>query len=106
MRAGKLDRRIVIQEKENTTDSYGFRSWVWTNHATIWSNWVQVSGKETDRDKNKNNDVSGYFRTRYVSTIDENMRVYFNSEYYKITQIKEIQRQDGLLIYVEKLQQT
>ena len=29
-----------------------------------------------------------------------------NSEYYKITQIKEIQRQDGLLIYVEKLQQT
>jgi SPP1 family predicted phage head-tail adaptor len=106
VKAGLLDRRIVVQSKSNSTDSYGFRSWTWTTHATIWANWVHNTGNETDKDKNKNTDVSGHFRTRYVSTIDENMRIIYNSEYYKIVQIKEIQRQDGLLIYVEKLQQT
>jgi SPP1 family predicted phage head-tail adaptor len=106
VKSGLLDRRIVIQNATQTRDSYGFVSTVWGTHLTIWANWVHDTGNETDRDKNKNVDVSGYFRTYYHSTITENMRIIYNSEYYKITQIKEIKRQDGLLIYVEKLQQT
>lgn len=106
MKSGLLDRRIVIQNATETRDSYGFVSTVWGTHLTVWANWVHNTGNETDRDKNKNVDVSGHFRTYYHSTINENMRIIYNSEYYKITQIKEIQRQDGLLIFVEKLQQT
>lgn len=106
MRSGLLDRRIVIQNATQTRDSYGFVSTVWDTHLTVWANWVHNTGDETDRDKNKNVDVSGHFRTYYHSTINENMRIIYNSEYYKITQIKEIQRQDGLLIFVEKLHQT
>lgn len=106
MKSGLLDRRIVIQNATETRDSYGFVSTVWGTHLTVWSNWVHDTGNETDRDKNKNVDVSGHFRTYYHSTITEKMRIIYNSEYYKITQIKEIKRQDGLLIFVEKLQQT
>jgi SPP1 family predicted phage head-tail adaptor len=44
--AGKLDRRITIQRRTTTLDSYGQQSSGWTNIATVWANVKPVGGRE------------------------------------------------------------
>ena len=106
MIGGRLDRRITVQEKAESTDAYGQRTLTWSTHLTVWANYFHKTGKEQTEDNNRSTMRQVEFRTRYNSSITNEMRILYNSEYYKIEDIKEIQRQDGLIIMCTKLAQT
>ncbi len=106
MMGGRLDRRITIQVKSEAIDAYGQRALTWSTHVTLWANFFHKTGKEQEDSSNRSTMRQVEFRTRYNSTITNEMRILYNSEYYKIEDIKEIQRQDGLIIMCTKLAQT
>lgn len=106
MKAGKLDRRITIQSRSNSIGASGFRSPSWSTHLTVWANFLQRAGKESTTDDNRTTSRTVEFKTRYFSTITNEMRILYDSNYYKIEDIKEIQRQEGLIIYCTRLTQT
>jgi SPP1 family predicted phage head-tail adaptor len=66
---------------------------------------MESAGEQTI-DKNRSTQRGVKFTTRYNSTITNEMRILWNSEYYKIEDIKELGRQEGLLIMTSKLAQT
>jgi len=106
MNSGRLDRRIVIQKKTETIATNGQRTLTWATFLTVWSNPVEKDGAEKTDDKNRSTRRMVTFRVRYNSTITNEMRILWDSEWYKIEDTKEIGRQDGLLIMTTKLSQT
>lgn len=106
MNAGRLDRRITIQVKSEVIDSAGQRTLTWSTHLTVWSNPIQKVGKEVDSDKNRSTERKVDFRVRWNSTITNEMRIIWEGNYYKIEDIKELGRKDGLLIQGYLLTQT
>jgi SPP1 family predicted phage head-tail adaptor len=106
MRAGKLDRRITIQNKSEVIDVYGQRTLTWATFLTVWANPYQKEGKEQDVDSNRSTKRMVHFKVRWNSTITDEMRIIWEGNYYKIEDIKELSRQDGLIIYGTKLAQT
>jgi len=103
---GELDRRLIIQVKSEVIATNGQRTNTWSTHATVWGGFVQKDGAERTTDNNRSTNRMITFRTRWNSTITNEMRILFESEYYKIEDIKEIKRHQGLLIVTTLLSQT
>lgn len=106
MIAGRLDRRIIIQSKVEVKNSYGEKTLTWSNFATVWSDPVQSDGKEQTDNNNRSTERMVIFRVRYKDTITNDMRIVWESDYYKIEDIKEVGRREGMLIRTSKLSQT
>lgn len=84
MIGGRLDRRIIIQVKTESVATNGQRTLTWATHLTVWSNPVQKDGLERTDDNNRTTNRMVNFRTRYNSTITNEMRILWDSEYYKV----------------------
>jgi len=106
VRGGKLDRRIIIQQKTESTDSYGQRTLTWATYSTVWANTMEMLGKEDDDSNNRSTKREVQFRIRYNSNFTNEMRVIWESEYYKIEDIKELGRRDGMILKTMLLTQT
>jgi SPP1 family predicted phage head-tail adaptor len=106
MKSGRLDKRINIEVKSEVIGASGFRSLSWTVHKACWASFVHKTGGENTDDKNRTTSRIVEFKTRWFSTVTNQMRVYYNGDYYKIEDIKEIQRQQGMILMCSKLQQT
>lgn len=46
MDIGKLDKRITLQSRSTTLDSYGQQIDSWSDVATVWANVKPISGRE------------------------------------------------------------
>ena len=106
MIGGVLDRRIIIQKKTEVVSSNGQRTLSWATFLTVWANPVEKDGKEQTDDSNRSTDRMVNFRIRYNSTVTNEMRILWGTEYYKIEDTKELGRQDGLMINTTLLTQT
>lgn len=103
---GKLDRRITIQNFSSVIASSGQRIKTWSTHLTVWANAMQKMGKETTEDDNRSTSRMVEFKVRWNSTITNQMRIIWEDNYYKIEDIEELGRKDGLLISTSLLTQT
>lgn len=101
-----MDRRIIVESKSEAVDVYGFRSLTWSTLITVWANIVHETGKEQTDNKDRGTQRMIKFRTRYNDTITNEMRIIWNGNHYKIEDIKEIGRREGLLIFTNLLAQT
>lgn len=106
MKAGKLDRRIVIQNQSDTIGTDGFRTTTWSTFLTVWSNVLHTTGKEKTENSDRSNERNVNFKVRYNSTITTQMRVVWNGGVYAVLDIKELGRKDGLLLITVLLTQT
>jgi|TARA_Y100000310_G_scaffold169451_1_gene169497 SPP1 family predicted phage head-tail adaptor len=106
MIGGRLDRRIVIQSVSSNRGTDGFGVLTWSTHLSCWAMKVHEDGKESTDNNDRSTSRMVKFRTRYHPTVTNQMRIKWNSEWYKIEDIKELGRQDGLMIFTTLLQQT
>lgn len=106
MRPGLLDRRIVIQEKATVIAGGGQRTNTWSTHLNTWAMFVQKDGKEMTSDDNRGTARVTNFRVRWHPTVTNGMRIIFKSEFYMIDDIKELGREDGMMIMTTLLTQT
>jgi SPP1 family predicted phage head-tail adaptor len=96
MQAGRLRHRITIQAPSGSN---------WVDFATVWAAKEQVVGREAFElaDQLLQDEVLIRFRVRYRNDITHKMRVSWDSKYYDIQRIEELDntRQEMILLCLE-----
>lgn len=101
MNIGRLDRKIVIESYSLAKNALNESVGTWGTYHTCFANVQKAGGSEfIEADKvTATNKVK--FKIRYFAGINEKMRVVYNSDYYDITEIQELDR-EGLWIMANK----
>lgn len=98
MRAGVLDRRILIEQNSPAQDEFGSLTAVWSTFATVWARVAPVTGKEIFLSDQVSASADTLFRIRYLKGLNVQMRIVYNDENYNIKNILEIARREGMNI--------
>lgn len=101
MQAGKLDRRITIEDLQKTPDGAGGYTENWVTLATVWAEKRKQSGEEALRAGSVVPAETVIFRTRFRSDVTTEARIKHEGETYNITSIREIGRREGLELTTE-----
>ncbi len=103
MAAGKLDRRIRIERATAVDDGYQTRPGAWAELATVWAQFIPMSGKEAREQLGREATMPASFRIRWSSrTADVSPadRVRYPAgeagRIYEIKAVNEIGRREGL----------
>lgn len=105
MRAGDLDRRVTIQQRTDTQDSYGEPIAAWADLAEVWAQVTPVRGVERLTAEQLTSDVTTRFRIRYRAGITEQMRLSYEGRVYQIHAVLELGRREGLDLLASLLQE-
>lgn len=97
MRAGKLDRRITLQQaSEASRDAMNAPVYTWSTFATVWAQLIFNRGDE----RFAAHEVAGAsvvtFKIRYRSGVTDKLRISYDGKIYDIRDVRELGRQDGL----------
>lgn len=88
--AGKLNRRVTIQQRIDGQDDAGQPIDVWADVATVWANVAGDTGLATIRASGDlPSPVKRYsFRIRFRDGLDEGMRVIYGAQQYDIKAVR------------------
>lgn len=103
MRAGKLDRMILMQAFSSTVDDYGTPIEAWTNIGTARAQLVQASTEEFLRGYGETAATIVIFRTRWFPNVSLNDRIVYEGRNLNIREVKEIGRRKGLELRCEEV---
>lgn len=96
-----MDRRIIVEEKTVSRDSWNHPTESWSTLATVWAQKVDKSSTE----RGELSQVVAINRTewtiRYIASIKKDMRVNYGGDYYYITGVTEIGRKEGMRLMTE-----
>lgn len=84
MSAGKYDKRITIQQKSVTRDTYGGETVAWVDVATVWAKEVATGGREFYSAQQLHAEMDHLFEIRYRTGITTTMRISWDSRYFDI----------------------
>lgn len=101
MRAGALDRRIVIERATTTPDEFNASAETWATLATVWAEKSDVKDGERMRAGSVSSEITTRFRIRHSTTVADvspKDRVRFDGRTYDIVAVKEIGRSEGIEI--------
>lgn len=98
MKAGTLDRRILVQRPVAIRDSVGAEINGWVDVANPWASFERTGGDEEFRASQRSHEQQVMFQIRYRPGIDAKMRVVYDGEPYEIVDVAEIGRREGLLL--------
>lgn len=93
MKAGELNRQIVIQSRDTGEDAAGQPVDTWTTLATVWANVAGATGMGSIRQSATRDGVavelnSYSFRIRYRTDVDAARRVVFGGQNYDVKQVR------------------
>lgn len=97
MRAGKLDRTIIIERSEETIDDYGTPASMWLLVAILRAEIMQAGTEEFIRNGAVEETVT-VFRTRWLAGVTGADRVTSEGVIFDVKEAKEIGRRRGLEI--------
>lgn len=98
MRAGELDRRITIQQPNVTRNETGEEVTTWADVATVWAKADPVDGDEGFQSDRRVNTSRMQFTIRYRPGVTAKMRVVYDGETFKIEDVREKNRREGLVL--------
>ncbi len=98
MRAGKLDRTILVQRFTSAPDDFGTPVETWSDVATLRAEIVQAATTEASRDGAPRDDTAIVFRVRFLAGITNADRVAYEGKHFDIIETAEIGRRRGLEI--------
>lgn len=98
MRAGQLDRRIVIQTPTLTQNAEGAALPAWGIFAEVWARKEDLSGEELFIAQKEDAEITTQWTIRHLSGLRNDMRISYAGQYYDILSILEIGRREGFLI--------
>lgn len=98
MRAGRMDRRIVIQSVSRVQDASGEPLESWSTLATVWAAVSPIRGNERFVDSQEKAERTTRFRIRYRSDVTADNRISYDGNIYDIEAVIELSRQEGLEI--------
>lgn len=98
MRAGDLDRRVVIQAVTRTTDGGGEAVETWAAIATVWAAVWQLSATERAARPQTAAEETRRFRIRWTAAFTPGPgthRIRFDGRTYDVQSVAEINRREG-----------
>ena len=95
--AGQLDRRITIQTFSETTDNFGQEVKSFSTLDSVWANVVERVGREGEDGEMIAATKKVEFIIRYRTDVDEEMRIIYNSNTYKIQAIQSADARKAFL---------
>jgi len=100
MKAGTLRNLITIQTPTETFDTAGELVQSWADYVSVWAEIVPLVGREYWSARQVNAETTGKLRIRYFSSITPKMRIKFNSRYFNILGIINVEeRNEEMVIY-------
>lgn len=90
MQAGKLDRKILIEQPTETRDSYGEPVATWATLATVFGQKLDVRGTERFQSEQQLGEEVTRFLIRYRSDVTAKMRLTVEGKVYDIEGIAEV----------------
>ena len=98
LKIGDLDRRIVIESPTLTQNNYGEKTSTWSTPYTVWAkiDWKRSNRKEESQELVNVSDLTFYIRNLGV-TILATYRISYDSKYYYIHGIKEVDGREQFL---------
>lgn len=96
MRAGNLDRTIVITQCAPDIDRNGTMSMTWTVVATMRAQLLQNATDDMIGDGGSQTQKTVVFRTRWLDDVTLERRVTYVGQEFEIKEIKELGRRRGL----------
>ena len=95
--AGQMDRRITIKNFSETTDSFGQQVKSFSTLASVWANVVEKVGREGEDGDMIAATKKVEFVIRYRADVDEEMRILYNNNTYKIQAIQSADARKAFL---------
>lgn len=102
MIAGKLDRRIRLEQRTETQNSFGEAVIAYTLFAEVWAEVLPLSGREFFVAAQFVPEAQLKIRIRWVDGLDERFRVVHEDVNYDILRIAELGRKEGIELIVKK----
>jgi SPP1 family predicted phage head-tail adaptor len=96
MRAGKLDKIIVIQRVTTTVDEYGTPAEGWATVATVRAQRVKLNTDEFLRAFGTTSEAMAVFRVRHIDGLTLADRVTCDGETFDLKGIEPIGRRAGI----------
>jgi SPP1 family predicted phage head-tail adaptor len=101
MKAGKLDRKIMIEREIETVDRYGTATSTWAPIATVAAQRITMSTDEFLAASGERTETAIVFRIRYRAGVTLSDRVTFEGQIFDLVEVKEIGRREGLELRCE-----
>lgn len=100
MKAGDLDRRILIQRPVEVRNESGEVITGWVDVAAVWAGFKRVSGTDEFKAEQRSSRQQVNFTIRYRQGIDPKMTVVYDGDRYEIEDVGEFGdgRRDGLVL--------
>ena len=95
--AGQLDRRIIIQGFSESTDTFGQEVKSFSTLDTVWANVKEKIGSEGEEGDMIASTKKVEFIIRYRTDVNEQMRILYNSNIYKIQTIQNADARKAFL---------
>lgn len=99
MRAGELDRKIVIERVTETQNAIGEPVASWATFATVWAAVKPVRGREYFAAQGMQAEADSVFRIRWLDGVTPKMRISYDGAVYDIQHVAELGRRAGLELY-------
>jgi SPP1 family predicted phage head-tail adaptor len=96
MRAGRLDRRVTLQQRTLAQDAQGQQIETWTDVDTVWASKRDLRGREFFAAEATNAEASTVFEIRYRADVTVLNRLVYAGVTHRIIQVAEIGRRQGL----------
>lgn len=96
MRAGKLDRTIVIERVTSTVDDYGTPVEDWANVATVRAQRVKLNVDEQLRAFGNASEAVAIFRIRHIDGLTLADRISCDGETFDLKGMEPIGRRQGI----------
>jgi len=87
IRAGRLRRRLELQSKTTSRDSYGAAIVGWTTQRTVWGAIEPLSGRELFSEQQNQSEHQVRIMLRYSGEIDTTWRISHGGKYYDILSV-------------------
>jgi len=89
MNAGEYNRRITIQSKTVTYDSYNEPIETWTDGPTVWASIATTGGGEFYAAQKLNASVQALFKIRYGTPVTVLDRIKYGSRIFEILSVND-----------------
>lgn len=98
MQSARLDRRVTVQQRVLTRDTYGSEIESWTERCVVWGQRLDTTGREYFTAAERRAEGTAKFRLRYRDDLEVTDRLVCEGVTYDIQNIAELGRREGLEI--------
>ena len=102
MKAGKLKDKIAFLKPTDLINDKGVPYSNYTLYKSVWADWKVTSVKEYIENKKNNIQIEAVVETRYMSGIESDMLIRYQSKDYEITSIIDVKNEHKKLNIIVK----